>query len=184
MAQVNMDPLNSLVQVAQTQCLNDTTERPFKKFFQEQQEGVEGYVESDVDEQLLITIPFLKAVKIHSLILEGPDSRAPSHIKLFVNQPSFDFGNAEKNTPVQELQITKDLTKEKSGKSIPLRFVKFQNVTCLTIFVDKNHGNEDKTTISKLVILGTEIKIEGTKMDPSAAPQSSRISASDLVQQK
>jgi len=58
MAQVNMDPLNSLVQVAQTQCLNDTTERPFKKFFQEQQEGVEGYVESDVDEQLLITIPF------------------------------------------------------------------------------------------------------------------------------
>jgi len=123
-------------------------------------------------------------VKIHSLILEGPDSRAPSHIKLFLNQPSFDFGNAEKNTPVQELQITKDLTKEKSGKSIPLRFVKFQNVTCLTIFVDKNHGNEDKTTISKLVILGTEIKIEGTKMDPSAAPQSSRISASDLVQQK
>jgi hypothetical protein len=48
--------------------------------------------------------------------------------------------------------------------------------------VDKNHGNSDTTVISKLVILGTEIKVEGNKMDPDSAPTNTRVSASDLYQ--
>lgn len=44
---------------------------------------------------------------------------------------SYDFSNAEKNAAVQELVLKKDETKD--GKSIQLKFVKFQNVNSLTV---------------------------------------------------
>lgn len=34
------------------------------------------------------------------------------------------------------------------------RFVKFQNVNALTIFIESNQGDEDTTKVSKIQILG------------------------------
>lgn len=36
----------------------------------------------------------------------------------------------------------------------PFRFVKFQNVNALTIFIESNQGGEDTTKVSKIQILG------------------------------
>ena len=51
-------------------------------------------LESDTDEQLLIHIPFMNAVRLSGIIIKStahPD-QAPKTVKLFVNQPTIGFG--------------------------------------------------------------------------------------------
>ena len=67
------------------------------------------------------------------MVIEGPEGKAPSHIKLFQNKPSFDFSNAESLEAVQDITLTKEDVKQGAGKQIPLRFVKFQNVNSLIV---------------------------------------------------
>jgi hypothetical protein len=53
-------------------------------------------VESDADEQLLISIAFKAKVKVHSIAIKAPaDGRAPKSLKLFVNKPSMDCSDGE-----------------------------------------------------------------------------------------
>jgi len=180
-ASPQFEPINGFFERIQIQCLNEAEGHKAKEFFQSQEEGTGKFLESDCDEQLLLILPFNVPVKIHSIIVEGPESQAPAHIKLFLNKRSFDFSDAETLPPVQEFDLTKEQTKQDASVQIPLRYVKFQNVNSLTIFVDKNHGNAETTKITKLVIIGQEIKVEGTKMDPDAAPKNTRVSATEFA---
>jgi hypothetical protein len=54
------------------------------------------------------------------MIVEGPGSSAPAHLKLFINQKNFDFNDAETLPPVQELTLTPNQTKEGASVQIPL----------------------------------------------------------------
>jgi hypothetical protein len=66
-------------------------------------------------------------------LFEGPSDKAPARVKIFQNQVSFDFSNAENTPPVQELVLTAEDVKQGAGKLIPLRYVKFQNVNSITV---------------------------------------------------
>lgn len=69
-----------------------------------------------------------------------------------MNQPNMDFDND--SIPVaQEIVLTKKDVTEKVP--VPLKFVKFQNVTSLTIFVVDNQGGEEVTRIKSLQLVGT-----------------------------
>ena len=63
------------------------------------------FLESDCDEQLMLTITFNQAVKVHSLKIRGPsDGTAPKTIKIFANQPNeVDFDSGERMEAVQKL---------------------------------------------------------------------------------
>ena len=54
-----------------------------------------------------------------------------------------DFDDAENAPATQELELDAKLL----DTSIPLRFVKFQNVQNLTIFIKDNLGDEDVTAL-------------------------------------
>lgn len=139
-------------------CLNESDDHTHSKVFEKEN----GYLESDCDEQLILTIAFSQAVKIHSLKIEAPnDGRAPKTIKIFTNQPSsVDFDQAEGMEAIQKLDLTpEDVSGE---KVIPLRFVKFQNVTNLVLFVANNQGDEDTSVISYLKVIG--IPLDATNM--------------------
>eukprot|EP00164_Ancoracysta_twista_P002364 GFYU01003127.1.p2 GENE.GFYU01003127.1~~GFYU01003127.1.p2 ORF type:complete len:180 (+),score=60.93 GFYU01003127.1:27-542(+) len=120
---------------------------------------------SDSDEQLLISIPFQEKVKIHSLSVRAPaDDSAPRTIKLFANKNSLGFDDVSDLEPVQTIVIEKDdlAAKDDNTLIIPLKFVKFQNVTILTIFVEDNHG-EEYTTLSRVTLIGS--KLAGTNVN-------------------
>lgn len=116
------------------------------------QEGL--LIESDCDEQLLIALAFTSAVKIHSLRISGPDDgRAPKAVKLFVNPgASIDFSDAEGMEADQQL----DLTPETLGERLELKFVKFQSVTRLAIFVESNQAEDDVSALSCIQLFGAE----------------------------
>jgi hypothetical protein len=63
-----------------------------------------------------------------------------------------DFGDAESNTPAQELDLKTDDIK---GGKIDLRFVRFQNVRSLHILVKSNQEDEETTRIDSIDIFGS-----------------------------
>lgn len=55
--------------------------------------------------QLIISITFTQAVKVHSLKIKAPKDKGPKTIKLFINQPrTLDFDMADSYQAIQELQ--------------------------------------------------------------------------------
>lgn len=121
------------------------------------------FLESDCDEQLLVTIAFNQAVKVHSLKIQGPgDGRGPKTIKLFINlTKSMDFDSAESFEAVQTLELTQEDLAEEA--ITPLKFVKFQNVRSMTLFFQSNQGNEETTVVEYIGFIGSPL--DSTNME-------------------
>ena len=151
--------LSNYINASGSNCLNESDDHTHANVFKKDN----SYLESDCDEQLLLSITFNQAMRIHSLKIDAPsDGRGPKFLKLFTNQPNaIGFDQAEGMEGVQHIDLTADdITGE---KLIPLRFVKFQNVTNLVIFFASNQGGEETTVIKYLKIIGSPV--ESTNMN-------------------
>lgn len=62
--------INKFITLNQIDCLNQQENHNVRNIFNDKDNM---YLESDVDEQLLISIPFNQAVKIHSIKLVAKD---------------------------------------------------------------------------------------------------------------
>lgn len=79
----------------------------------------------------------------------------PSRIHLFVNRENLGFEDCEDVEPTQTLELTAAELKE-SADPIQLKFVRFQRVTSLTIFVEDNAGG-DISALGGLKIFGRPV---------------------------
>ncbi|XP_048707705.2 thioredoxin-like protein 1 isoform X1 [Caretta caretta] len=146
--------LMPFINKAGCECLNESDEHGFDNCLRKDA----TYLESDCDEQLLITVAFNQPVKLYSMKLQGPDNgQGPKYIKIFINLPrSMDFEEAERSEPTQALELTPDDIKEDG--IVQLRYVKFQNVNSVTLFVQSNHGDEETTRITYFTFIGTPVQ--------------------------
>lgn len=134
------------------ECLNESDDHPLAGCLS----SGDGYLESDCDEQLIISLGFLQPVKLHSLKVQAPATTGPKTLKLFINQPrTLGFDQALGMEPVQLLELSANDLEE--GAVIPLRYVKFQNVQNLQIFVKDNQSGSETTRINYLVVYGSPI---------------------------
>lgn len=144
--------LSPFITKGQCECLNEADDHPFTNCLNNSQ----TYLESDCDEQLIISVAFNQAIKLHSLKIKAPSDKGPKNIKIFINQPrTLDFDAADSNQPVQELELKPE---DLNGTPINLRFVKFQNVQNVQVFVRNNQGNEEVTQIQHLAFIGSPIE--------------------------
>jgi hypothetical protein len=121
-------------------------------------------VESDTDEQLMIYAPFQSTLKIHSIHLtsQSPtedDDELPTRpklVKIYINRPSIlGFDDADSTPATQEISLSeKDWDSKTNTAKLELRFVKFQNVTSLVIFVVESEGDNEKVRIDRVRIIG------------------------------
>ncbi|KAL1842099.1 hypothetical protein VTJ49DRAFT_6081 [Mycothermus thermophilus] len=128
--------------------------------------GAKDWVESDTDEQLLLFMPFQSMLKLHTLQLtslppsgdDDDDEDAPMRprtIKLFTNKPhNLGFDEAEDLSATQEIEISSDDWNAEGTANIPLRFVKFQNITSLVLFVVNGDGDGEKTRLDRVRLIG------------------------------
>lgn len=79
----------------------------------------------------------------------------PRQIKLFVNKPHMlGFDEAENMAATQVIELSeKDWNKEGTA-SIPLRFVKFQNINSLVIFIVDGDGDGEKVRVDRIRLIG------------------------------
>nr|XP_032834740.1 thioredoxin-like protein 1 [Petromyzon marinus] len=146
--------LNALVNLAGCECLNSSDEHGLENSLARD----DSFLESDCDEQLLISMAFNQPVKLYALRIIGPgDGHAPRSLKIFINQTrSMDFDEAERCEATQSLQLSPEELTEDS--SVQLRYVKFQHVNNVTVFVKDNQGGEDTTRICYLSFIGTTVQ--------------------------
>lgn len=80
-------------------------------------------------------------------------AQAPKKIRLFVNNRSIGFDDAESLEPAQELELT---SAQSSGtEAVHLRFVRFQKVNVLSIFVVDNQEGGEVTRVDKIELIGS-----------------------------
>ncbi|KAI0019549.1 PITH domain-containing protein [Xylariomycetidae sp. FL0641] len=122
------------------------------------------WVESDTDEQLLLYIPLNSAAKVHTLqitSLPPTDSddddvpMRPQTIKLFTNRPhNLGFDEADDIEPTQTIEIGENDWNPDGTANIGLRFVRFQNITSLIIFVVDGDGDGEKVRLDRVRLIG------------------------------
>ncbi|KAL3473560.1 DUF1000-domain-containing protein [Aspergillus californicus] len=128
-------------------------------------EGTADWVESDTDEQLMLFIPFRSTLKVHSLHItslppsDGDDDEVPMRpktIHLYTNRSHvLGFDEADDIPPVQAVTLEPGDWDAKTGTAkIDLRFVKFQTVFSLNIFVVDGDGDSEKTRVDRVRIFG------------------------------
>lgn len=120
------------------------------------------WIESDTDEQLMLYMPFQSTIKLHTIhitSIPAPEDDAivrPKTISLFINQShAMDFDEAEDTPAAQTIVIAeKDWDPKTHTAKLELRYVKFQNISSLTIFVSDGDGEGDKTRIDRVRLFG------------------------------
>lgn len=143
--------LATFITKSECECLNEADNHPLAHALN----GGGGFLASDCDEQLIINISFNQLVKIHSVKIKGPSDKGPKHVKLFINQPrTLDFDQAAENTSIQDLELTAN---DLEGNPVPLKFVKFQSVQNIQLFIKDNQSGDDVTHINHLAFYGSPI---------------------------
>ena len=142
-------------------------------------EEKKDWIESDTDEQLMLFMPFQATLKVHTLHITSLPTKPlakeissdddetpmrPKTIKLYSNRANIlGFDEAEDIPATQEITLQPQDWDEKTGTArIELRFVKFQNVSSLVVFVIDGEGDGEKVRIDRLRVVGET----GEKREP------------------
>ena len=125
--------------------------------------GTKDWIESDTDEQLMLFIPFQSTVKAHTLHItsirpkeEEDAPMRPQTLKLYTNRSTvLGFDEAEDMAATQTVELKeKDWDEKTSTAKVELRFVKFQNISSLVVFVVDGDGDGEKTRVDRIRVFG------------------------------
>lgn len=79
----------------------------------------------------------------------------PKTIKLFTNRPhNLGFDEAEDSEPTQTIEIAEEDWNDKGTANLPLRFVRFQNISSLVLFVVDGDGDSEKVRLDRVRLIG------------------------------
>ena len=79
----------------------------------------------------------------------------PRTIKLFSNKPhNLGFDEAEDMAATQIIELGEKDWNEDGTANIPLRYVKFQNINSLVVFVVDGEGDSEKVRLDRLRLIG------------------------------
>ncbi|KAK3112331.1 Thioredoxin-like protein 1 [Teratosphaeriaceae sp. CCFEE 6253] len=126
-------------------------------------EGRPDWIVSDTDEQLMLFIPFQATIKLHSLHLtslppaDDSDVSRPKTLRLYTNTPHVvGFDEADDTPCAQTITLSPSDWDAATGTAkVELRFVKFQNISSLVIFVvDGESGEAETTRVDRVRLFG------------------------------
>ncbi|CAI0432627.1 unnamed protein product [Linum tenue] len=144
------------------ECLNQNSAHSIANALKQGYREDDGLnVESDADEQLLVYIPFLQVVKLHSLAVKGPEEEGPKTVKLYSNREHMGFSNVNDFPPSDTVEFSAENIQ--AGKPVVLKYVKFQNVRSVTIFIEDNQSGGDVTKVQKIAFFGTTVETTDMK---------------------
>ncbi|CAK3850344.1 Thioredoxin 1 [Lecanosticta acicola] len=119
------------------------------------------WIESDTDEQLMLYIPFQSTLKLHSVHItsipgDSEDVMRPKTLHLYTNRSHvLGFDEADDTPATQTIEIKEsDWDSKTQTAKVELRFVKFQNISSVTVFVADGDGDAEKTRIDRLRLFG------------------------------
>ncbi|XP_019428607.1 PREDICTED: PITH domain-containing protein At3g04780-like [Lupinus angustifolius] len=143
------------------ECLNQSSTHSFPNALKQGYREDDGlHLESDADEQFLLYIPFTQVIKLNSIVIVGPEDEGPKTVKLFSNKEHMGFSNVNDFPPSDVAALSLENLK---GKPVLLKYVKFQNVRSLTIFVEDNQTGSELTKVQKILLYGSTVETTDMK---------------------
>lgn len=123
-------------------------------------------IASDADSQILIYLPLQNKAKVHSIYIKSDTSevngdgseeiQSPSTIKVWANIPSIISFDDATEGGIKPLHSGPIPDPDSNGwREINLRYVHFQNVTSLQIFLD-GEDEDASTVVQKILIVGNK----------------------------
>ncbi|KAF2222130.1 PITH domain-containing protein [Elsinoe ampelina] len=120
------------------------------------------WIESDTDEQLMLFIPFQATLKVHTLHItshapeDDDDVMKPKTIKIYTNRSNvLGFDEADSIEPTQSFELDESSYDSKTGTAkLELRFVKFQNISSIVVYVVDGLGDGEKTRVDRIRLIG------------------------------
>ncbi|CAI8603348.1 unnamed protein product [Vicia faba] len=91
---------------------------------------------------------------------EGPEDEGPKTVKLFTNKEHMGFSNVNDYPPSDTAVLSPENLK---GKPTLLKYVKFQNVRSLTIFIEDNQTDSEVTKVQKILLIGSTVETTDMK---------------------
>ncbi|GAB1607129.1 thioredoxin-like protein 1 [Argonauta hians] len=144
--------LYSLINESCSECLNESDAHTFSNCLRKGNR----YLESDCDEQLILFVSFNQPIRLHSFKMQAPAENGPKTLKFFINQPrTLDFDQAETMGSIQSLEVEESQLEDCA--TIPLFYVKFQNVQNITVFIKDNQTGCETTRLNYLCFIGTPV---------------------------
>lgn len=144
------ESLNDAIDFSGVELLNAATADPSSQARTLLGDGT-SQTESDADSQLLLYVPFMNNVQVASVLIKADgEKQAPIRAKVWNSLPAaLSFEDAES----QKAPFDGDIQPTEGWREIKLRYVLFQNVSSLLIFLDGEDPDE-ATVLEKLVIVG------------------------------
>ncbi|KAI9306066.1 PITH domain-containing protein [Cunninghamella echinulata] len=149
--------LTDIITPNQMDALNQQEDNNVKNIFKNDA----SFLESDVDEQLIISVPFNQPVKLHSLKFKVANiAKAPKTVKIYANRQNLGFDDTDSIKETQTITLEpKDFEED---AIVNLRFVKFQNIVNVVLFIADNQEDEETTALQQLIFIGSTV--ESTNM--------------------
>ncbi|KAK0624728.1 PITH domain-containing protein [Bombardia bombarda] len=135
------------------------------------------WVQSDTDEQLLLFVPFQSMLKLQNIQItslpptDGDDENVyvrPRTVKLFTNKPhNLSFDDASDMTAIQVIELSEKSWNKDGTADIPLRYVRFQNINSLVLFVvngDSSSGEDGDSDYDSDDDTGKRVRIDRIRL--------------------
>ncbi|KDR80381.1 hypothetical protein GALMADRAFT_242776 [Galerina marginata CBS 339.88] len=142
------------------------------------------YLDSNVDDQLIIHVPFTQNVRIKSILLKlGRGEVTPRHLRIYANHSTIvDFSEAETTKPQLNISL---LEGETGVVEYPLRVASFVSVHSLSLFFNDSVGGEG----SRIYYIGFKGDMRSTKREVNSklevpAPHAADASLTDRASHK
>ncbi|ONK65013.1 uncharacterized protein A4U43_C07F32570 [Asparagus officinalis] len=137
------------------ECLNHNSSHALANALKQGYRDDDGlHLESDADEQLLIYIPFTQVVKLHSIVIKGPEEEGPKTVKLFANKENMGFSNVNDYPPSDSIVLSPETLE---------CYLIAMNYRSLTIFIEDNQGGDEITKVQKILLYGTTVDTTNMK---------------------
>ncbi|KAH7910279.1 DUF1000-domain-containing protein [Hygrophoropsis aurantiaca] len=142
------------------------------------------FVESGVDDQTIIYVPFTQNVRVKSILLKlGRGEVTPRHLRVYANYPNIiDFAEAETTKPHLNISLSEG---ETSVVEYPLRVAAFASVSSLSLYFRDSVGGDN----SRVYYVGFKgdvrtLRKEGTKKLEIPAANAPDAAVLDRVMEK
>ncbi|TFK25263.1 DUF1000-domain-containing protein [Coprinopsis marcescibilis] len=165
LAGTNLSNLYASIDRQNVHGLNLTTPEDAKAIIKPwaEREDTTKYAESNVDDQLIIHVPFNENVRIRSILLKlGRGESTPRHLRIYVNHATIiDFSDAEDTRPQLNISLQEGETKV---VEYPLRSAAFASVHSLSLFFSEAVGEEQ----SRIFYLGFKGDMRSVKRETAS----------------
>jgi len=124
-------------------CLNEHTQNACQNIIRpySERKSDKGYLESAVDGELLLVVPFTVSCNVKSFqIIGGDPESTPDKVKIFKNNELLDIETASQKKADQDIDLSYDA---EGTYDFLLKSSKFSNVQSLTLFFPSNFGAEN-----------------------------------------